>query len=1105
MIKNTKRLFSMLLFTFLAVGLFGQGATSSSMSGKVVDTKGQPLPGATVVAVHVPSGTLYGGTANTEGFYFIQGMRPGGPYKVEASFVGYSKKTYTDITLFLGETFQLTPNLTESTTELNEVVVVGSKPSAFNSVKTGATVNISNREISSMPSISRSINDFTRLSPLFGGGNSFAGRDGRFNNIVIDGSNFNNNFGLSSRNMPGGDAEPISLDAIEEIQVNVAPFDVRQANFTGAGINAITKRGTNEFSGSIYTYYRDEKFNGTKVADYELPAAAKTSTKIIGARVGGPIIKDKLFFFLNGEYESSTVPGVEWQAYRPGVNNIGDPNVSRVPADSLVKFSNFLKTKFGYETGPFENYGSFAVENYKILGRFDWNISQKHKLSIRFNTVQSTNNQTVNGTSAPNPRASSSRLSANALSFKNSNYGFLNTVYSLSAELNSNFSNSLSNQLLGTFTMIQDTRSSNSDVFPFIDIWDGGSPTLDAYMSAGYELFSYNNNVVNNVYTIVDNITYKTGRHNYTAGLSFEYLYFGNSFMRYGTSYYRFTNLQTFINHVNGVPGNQPRAFGLTYSYDPDNTRPVAELGFGQASAYVQDEFNILDNLKLTYGIRFDLPLYMNELQANPAVTPLMFQNYEKLNLGEWPKSKAVPSPRIGFNWDVFGDNSLKLRGGTGIFTGRLPFVFFTNQPTNGGMLQNTVELTSAAQLDSIKFSADPFANLGATNYNTTTKKHDPLFPSTAGLAPPSSIASIDPNFKMPQVWRSSFAADIKLPLDMTLTLEGMYTKDINAIYQRNANLPQLYGATPYNGPDKRPVWPTTASRKIYSNLSEAMVLTNTDKGYSWNFTAQLNFPIVKNFNGMFAYTRAMAKDISGNPGSQAASSWSNNLSVRGQNDLDMSYSQYLTPHRFVGSLSYKIEYLKHAATTVSVYYSGYIDGNFSYRYSNDFNNDGVNGDLLYIPKNQTEITFEDFVVGGVTKYTAAQQASAFWAYVAQDKYLSSHLGQYAERNGAFFPWYHRFDVKILQDLFMNIGGKKNSLQLSVDILNAGNLLNSDWGVRKRLTLSNGSILTSRAVSNNLLFKMVEAGGVLPTKTFDNVNTTSSTWGIQVGLRYVFN
>jgi hypothetical protein len=283
------------------------------------------------------------------------------------------------------------------------------------------------------------------------------------------------------------------------------------------------------------------------------------------------------------------------------------------------------------------------------------------------------------------------------------------------------------------------------------------------------------------------------------------------------------------------------------------------------------------------------------------------------------------------------------------------------------------------------------------------------------------------------------------------------------------------------------------------------MLLTNTNQGYSWNFTAQLAFPIVKNLNGSIAYSAMMAKDISGNPGSQASSAWSGNLSVRGQNDLDMSYSQYLTPHRVVGSLNYKVDYLKHMSTSIAIFYNAYIDGNFSYKYSNDFNNDGINGDLLYIPKNQSEITFEDFVVSGVTKYTAAQQAAAFWAYVEQDEYLRNHKGEYAERNGAFFPWYHRFDVKILQDFYIDVKGKKNTLELSLDILNAANLLNSDWGIRQRLTTSSGAILTTRAVSNNLLYKMVEVGGKLPTTTFENVNTTSSTWGIQIGLRYIFN
>ena len=1076
-----------LAFLLLSYTVFSQGSTTSSMTGRIVDNNGQPLPGATIVAVHEPSGTQYGIVTNTEGFFNLQGMRIGGPYSIEVTFVGYSKKTFTDITLRLGEPFVVNTDLTETNTELGEVIVVGVRPSAFSSEKTGASTNISNREISTLPSISRSINDFTRLSPLYGGGNSFAGRDGRFNNIVIDGANFNNNFGLSSRNMPGGDAEPVSLDAIEEIQVNIAPFDVRQANFTGAGINAVTKSGTNTFKGTVYGFYRDQSFNGLKVSGEKLDDPTPSATKIIGASVGGPIIENKLFFFLNGEFENSSRPGMEWLATRPGVTGT---NVSRVPADSLEKFSDLLYDNFGYVTGPYEKYGSFLTKNYKILARIDWNINQNHKFSLRYNKVENNNDQLINGKSSPNPRASSDRTSADGMSFQNSNYGFLNTVSSISAELRSNFGGKFSNQFLTTYSRIQDTRSSNSDIFPFIDIWDG---TGQQYMAAGYELFSYNNDVLNKVFTITDNFTYNSGRHTVTAGVSYESLYFGNSFMRYGTSYYRYADLEAFEDNITGGP-SRPIAFGITYSLLPGGELPVADLNFGQFSAYLQDEYNVIDNVKVTAGVRIDLPLYLNELIENPAVSALTFADGQTINTGLWPDSKILWSPRVGFSWDVKGDKSLKVRGGTGIFTGRLPFVYFTNQPTNSGMLQNTVEITNAGSLANLDFNEDPAYHLS----NTT------LFPTTAGTSSPGSLAAVDPGFKMPQVWRSSLAADIKLPLDMTLTLEGLYTNDLNAIVQTDINQADSDPSLTFAGPDDRPIWGNSnALRRVNPAISNAMVMTNTDQGYSYAFTAQLEFPVVTNLRGMLAYTAAMSKDITGNPGSQASSAWANNASVRGQNDLDLSYSQYLTPHRLVGALSYRIEYANMLATTISVYYNGYIDGNFSYTYSNDFNQDGVTSDLLYIPKDATEITF-----AATADFTAQEQSDAFFAFVDQDKYLSKHMGEYAERNGAFYPWYNRFDVKILQDISLIVGGKKNTLQLSVDILNAANMLNSNWGVHKSLVVSDGAILRRQTAGTPVTaptFTMTTVGGELPTETFRDEMSTYSTWGIQLGLRYIFN
>jgi len=727
------------------------------------------------------------------------------------------------------------------------------------------------------------------------------------------------------------------------------------------------------------------------------------------------------------------------------------------------------------------------------LARIDWNVDANNKFSLRYNMVNSTNNQTVNGTSAPNPRASSNRLSKDAMSFENSNYGFLNTVSSWAAELNSNLGSGLSNQFLATYTKIQDTRSSESTPFPFIDIWDGSG---NNYMSAGYELFSYNNDVKNNVANVTDNITYNYGAHKLTAGLSFEYQTFANAFMRYGTSYYKFKDFATFKNHVNGVAGNDPLAFGITYGFGDEN--PVAALDFGQFSAYLQDEYNVTDNLKLTYGVRIDKPLYLNNLQSNPVVDTLKFANNEKIDLGAWPKSSLLFSPRIGFNWDVNKDRSLTVRGGTGIFTGRIPFVFFTNQPTNSGMLQNTVEVTKASDLATIKFNPDWKPIVAA---NTT------LFPVEAGKKAPGSIAGTASGFKMPQVWRSNLAADVKLPLDMKLTLEGLYTKDINAVVQRNINLLPADPTVKIVGPDQRPMWGTT---KAISSMSEAMVLDNTDRGYSYSLSGQLFFPVVKNFDGMVGYTYSMAKDVSGNPGSQAASAWSNNLSVRGQNDLDLSYSQYLTPHRLVASLSYKLEYARNFATTVSVFYSGYNTGNFSYRYSADFNKDGINGDLMYIPKDATEITFTDIKSGSTVKYTAQQQSDAFFAYIEQDDYLKKHKGEYAERNGALMPWINRFDVKILQDVKIEAGGMKHTLQFSCDILNAGNLLNPDWGIYQRQTVSSGSLLKPTMTYNSTTktytptFNLVEVNGKLPTKTFENSVTQSSTWGIQIGVRYIF-
>jgi hypothetical protein len=1085
--KTNKFIMFLAAFLMLASWSFAQ-VTTSGINGRVLGANNESLPGATVIAVHTPSGTQYGTTTDAEGFYRIMNMRVGGPYKITASYVGFSAYTSEDIILSLGQTYGLNIRLFETAAEITGVEVVAVRNDLFDGNRMGAGLNVTNEQISIMPTISRSINDYTRLTPQAGTGNSFAGRDGRYNNITIDGANFNNNFGLSSKNLPGGDAEPISLDAIEEISVNIAPFDIRQSNFTGANINAITRSGDNTFQGSAYTFYRDKSFNGTQVGETEL-TLDKTSTNIIGARFGGPIIKDELFFFANAEYEKSSYPGILWSPADPANGVTPDPDnyVSRTTVDDLETMRNFLINTYDYDPGSYSGFDNFESGNIKLLGRLDWNISSSHKFTLRYNYVESNSDQGINATSAPSPRSSFGRIGEKSMAYTNAMYGFLNTVGSLTAELNSVFGNRVSNKFLATYTRIQDTRNSDGSEFPFVDIWKDGDP----YMSFGYELFSWENDVKNNVFTITNNLSYFMGMHTLTAGVSFEHLYFGNSFKRYGTSYYRYASPEAFMSN------QAPIAFGLTYPYDGAGDG-YAELSFGYGSLYLQDEIQLNTDLKVTVGLRMELPFYLDEPISNPAITELTFKdkdgNDETLDVGAWPDSKLLFSPRFGFNYDVRGDRTIQLRGGTGIFTGRLPFVWFTNQPTNSGTLQNTVEINNADLLAEYTFNPDKFF-------------HRSKFPLMPGTNPPGAIAMVGKDFKMPQVWRSNLAADFKLPFyDLVATIEAIYAKDINAIVQRNAN--SIIPTTTFSGPDNRPRF-TPADRRINSNISNAMVLENANEGHHYSLTLQLTKPFTQGFFGTIAYTYSVTKDLTSNPGSQAFSAWQSNPTVINQNDPGLSYSNFSVPHRVVGAISYNAEYLNTLGTTLTLFYSGGHQGRMSYIYSNDMNNDGNTADLIYIPKDDSEIIFVDVIQGGEVTFTAAEQRQAFWNFVEQDKYLSENKGEYAERYAGLMPWRSRFDFRILQDIFTTFGGgRRHTLQISLDILNVSNLLNSEWGVLRRQVLGQYDMTLLRYEGQTEAgvptYTFNRVGSNFPTESYVNVLSTASTWGAQIGLRYTF-
>lgn len=1057
-----------------AAGLHAQ-ITTSSMYGTVKSPNGEILTGASVTVTHIPTGTVYRTISRVGGIYNIVNMNPGGPYSVVVTFVGNNEFKVSDIFLALGDSYRFDVNMSSKGGDLTEAIVTGTRTNR--STKSGASTNISNTQITALPTISRSINDYTRLTPQGGNGNTFNGRDGRFNNITIDGANFNNNFGLSSNNLPGGDAQPISLDAIEEISVSISPFDVKQGNFTGAGISAITKSGTNKYKGSVYTYYRDQSFNGKKIGDQKLGALEESATKIFGARIGGPIIKNKLFFFINAERETRSYPGLNWMASRPGTNTPGG-NVTRVLATDLDAVSNYVRNQFGYETGVYENIPSFSSRNSKYLGRLDWNISDNHKLSVRYNRVNSENDQTTNGTSAPNPRASSNRWSNNSMAYDNANYGFEDLVSSWTLDFKSKIGRNSSNQFLATYTNIETNRTSGSTPFPFIDIQDGSG---DAYISLGYELFSYLNAVKNKVLTITNNFGFTSGKHSFTAGASFDYLSFGNSFLRYGTSYYRFSSVNDFLTN------KAPNAYALTYGYGGKD--PIAELKFGQIAAYFQDEIKVNSKLKLLVGVRADKAIYLADPIANDAIKTKTFKDLDGKDLvfdvGTWPKSKLLWSPRVGFNYDVKGDRDLIIRGGTGIFTGRLPFVWYTNQPTNSFALQATVERVGSA--------AAPFL------FNPDPNFYRSQFPQNSATLPSgASLAVVDKDFKFPQVWRTSLAVDKRLPWDLLLTMEAIYTKDVNAILQYNANFakPNSSFAT---GSDTRPRFTSTSARSIDASVREAMVLANTDRGNGFSYTVQLSRNFRKGFFGQIAYSYNHTMDLSSNPGSQAASAWSNLNSIRGNNDLDLYVSQYSIPHRVSGAASYRFEYLnKKLATTISLFYEGSSQGRFSYRYSTDMNNDGLSNDLMYIPKDIAEAK---------TLIPNAADADAFWAYLEQDKYLSKHKGQYAEGYEALMPWLNRLDFKLLQDFSINAGGRKHTLQASLDILNFTNFISKNWGISQRNVVSNGGILRYSTMTSAGLpqYTFNKVSGNYPTRTFEPNLSVGSTWGMQIGLRYIFD
>ncbi|UPZ35418.1 TonB-dependent receptor [Sphingobacterium sp. PCS056] len=1097
-----------LLFFALVLASYGTihaQVTTSSVTGIVKESSGQVTSGATIKATHVPSGTVYSSAANAAGRFNLANMRVGGPYKIVVTFIGQKPVVYDDVYLQLGEPFVLNPIFGNETTNLNEVVVTGRN--TLKSEKNGASTIVGRRQIENLPSITRSVNDLTRLTPQANGA-SIGGGNFRSNNFTLDGANFNNQFGIGS-NVPA-DGSPISIDAIEQISVNVTPYDVRQSGFTGAAINAVTRSGRNEFFGSAFYTGRSDKQQGTRIGDVLTPVN-QLSVKQYGVSLGGPIIKDKLFFFVNLEQNKTEEPGPVKIASSPS-NVFGaatTPSYVARPTEAFMdEVSNYLRDKYGYETGPYQGYSNKS-NNDKIFARIDWNIANNHKINFRYNQVKAKTPATISNSYTGSGVSGISRTGSNALHFSNSNYFQETNLYSGTLEYTGKIGN-VNQSARISYVNQDEPRSVNGGLFPLVDIKQGDN----VITTFGYEPFSYGNLRSVKTWTANYDVDYTVDNHNFTAGLQFENSNVKNGFQRFGAGYYLFNSWDDFKN------GAKATNYALTYPLTPDGSQAFPGFKFNQWSLYFQDQYTVNEKLKLTGGLRFELPGYpdVSQVKEHPLISALTFADGLKINTGVLPKTKIMVSPRFGFNYDVLGDRSLMLRGGTGVFTGRIPFVWIVSQSGDSGMLQASITKSGP---DVPNFSPDIKANYPATIADPTTSISS------------SSISVMDPNLKFPSTWKSSLAFDYKLPFGVVGTLEAIYNKDINAVVARNVNLADPKEMNIAGYADHRFIYGDANIDKYINKLDKgqasstgksafsAIQMSNQKGGHYWSVTAQLAKAFEDGFSASLAYTRSGAKNYGDGAGSQIANLWSLPYQSIGNSNIPtLGYTDNVLPDRLVGSVSYNNKWIKNLNTAVTIFYSGSSTGRVSYAYSADFNRDGQNNDLIYVPKDASEITFVNIAASpgsiyGGKAYTAKEQSDIFFDLIDNDDYLKSRKGQYAERNGGTMPWRHQFDLRLSQELFNGIGGGKNSLEFFWDVFNVGNLFNSDWGVFK--TSNNLLLIPTNMTSTSSTPALDVQGNINPTFRLNGANgdvirsttrvneTITSTYYMQFGIKFKFN
>ena len=1029
-------------------GAFAQGGlTTAALNGVVTDNAGQPLPLANVVAIHRPSGTVYGIGAREDGRYNISGLRAGGPYSVTAKLVGYRSQSKENVYLELGQNLRIDFSLVSEAVQLGEVAVTAERSGIISAARTGASTSVGRDVLERLPTVRRSFQDFQNVSPQFLG-NSAAGRNNRFNNIQIDGANFNDLFGLGSSGTPGGQAstQPISLDALQEFQIVIAPYDVRQSGFTGGGVNAITRSGTNDFTGSAYFFGRNQNQVGLGPTDPR-SKVAEFSDLQTGFRLGGPILTDQLFFFVNGELARRRSPS---DVVLSGLGQTGS-NVSPIPADTARLMQSVLRDKYGYDPGSFDPITARRESN-KLFARLDYNLSNEHKLTVRHNLVDAFDDNL--------------QRTAASFYFENSNYKFNSVTNQTVAQLTSSLGSSFANELIVGYTTVRDSRDYLGAKFPFVRINYLGSTAN--VLAAGAENFSQANALDQDIIEVTDNFSYFAGANVFTIGTHNEFFKFSNLYIRNLWGYYEFPS-------VGALDAGRPSRYQLSYSLT-GKTDQRAEFNALQYGVYAQVESKMVKDLTLTLGIRLDIPTLPDKPSYNFRVDSTFTAQGYDVSTDKVPSGNLLWSPRFGFNWDVLGDKSTQIRGGVGIFTGRVPYVWISNQYGNTGVEFGRVDVSNPT----FNFSSDP--------------ANQPKPGITPGMSPvaTSEINLTTSDFKMPQLLRFNAAVDQQLPFDLVGTVEFIYSKTVNDLIYQDINIKGI-DSLAFDG---RPMYGRYASgtrttvNKINSrDFTNVLLLSNTNAGYQWGITVQVQRPLTEGLYGSLSYTYGRSKDRNSVLSSQAYSQWRYNPVPGNPNDPPLTYSAFDRPHKIGASLSYRNDFIPGAPTTISVLYAGYSGEPYSYTYSGDINGDGeTTNDMMYVPKNAADIILTTNNYGELD------------TYIENEAYLRENRGKILERNGGRNPFISHVDLHLGQ--VIPIFGT-HQFEITLDVLNIMNLFDKTQGLERYVVNQNYSLLQYQGLdpaTQKPRFSFKAPTGGVPSQYSD----LNSRWQAQLGVRYSF-